>query len=94
VYFDFAMVEGPGGVERLRRKVSAQRVVFGSNFPLYYFESAVLKVREAALPDEEQRAVLEGNAHRLLVNAIATDSPTASMAGKTSPVSLRPAGSN
>lgn len=66
VYFDFAMVEGPGGVGRLRQKVSVRRVLFGSHFPLYYFESTALKVREAALPQEEEKAICEGNARRLL----------------------------
>ena len=66
VYFDISMVEGVGGVSRLAQKTSVQRVVFGSNFPLYYFESAMLKVRESAFTESAKQAVLEGNARRLL----------------------------
>lgn len=66
VYFDISMVEGVGGVARLAEKVSVQRVLFGSNFPLYYLESAWLKVRESGFTDTEKRSVLEENARRLL----------------------------
>ena len=66
VYFDFAMVERLRGVATLARQVSAARVVFGSHFPLFYLESAALKIREADLSEEDTRAILEGNARRLL----------------------------
>ncbi|MBZ5594329.1 MAG: amidohydrolase family protein [Acidobacteriia bacterium] len=66
VSFDISMVEGVGGVARLARKISIQRVLFGSHYPLFYFESALLKVRESEFTDTERRAVLEENARRLL----------------------------
>jgi predicted TIM-barrel fold metal-dependent hydrolase len=66
VYFDIAMVEGVGGVGRLAQKISIQRVLFGSHFPLFYFESPLLKVIEAGLTVAETRALLEENARRLL----------------------------
>jgi len=66
VYFDISMVEGVGGVARLAQKISAQRVLFGSNYPLFYFESAMLKVRESGFTDTERQAILEENARRLL----------------------------
>jgi len=66
VYFDFAMVEGVGGVARLIAETSPSRVVFGSHYPFFYFESALLKVREAGLPEDQTQAVLEGYARRLL----------------------------
>lgn len=66
VYFDISMVESVGGVARLARKVSAQHVLFGSNYPLFYFESALLKVREAGFTEAETRAILDENALRLL----------------------------
>lgn len=65
-WFDFCMVEGVGGVARLVRELSADRVLFSSNYPLYYFESAMLKVREAGFTDAERSAILEGNARKLL----------------------------
>ena len=66
VHFDISMVEGVGGVARLARKISIQRVLFGSHYPLFYFESARLKVREAGFTDAESQAVLEENAGRLI----------------------------
>jgi len=66
VYMDFAMVENPGGVARLLKTVPAERVFFGSNFPLFYLESALLKVREAGLAPAEEEGVCGRNARRFL----------------------------
>lgn len=66
VYVDFAMTENPGGVGRLLKTVPPERVLFGSNFPLFYLESSLLKVREAGLTSTEEEAVSRGNARRLL----------------------------
>jgi len=66
VYFDIAMVEAVAGVGRLASEVSPGRVVFGSHFPFYYLDSAILKTVEAALPEDQLKAVVEGNARALL----------------------------
>ena len=66
VSFDIATVEGVGGVARFAADVSPKRVLFGSHFPFFYFESAVLKMKEAALPEADAHAVLEGNAGALI----------------------------
>lgn len=66
VYFDISMLEGLNVVSRLIAAVSAERVLFGSHFPLYYFESAVLKVREAGLTQAQTKLIFEQNAQRLL----------------------------
>ena len=66
VYFDFAMVEGVGGVARLMQNVSPERVLFGSNYPLFYFESALLKVQESGLTEAQKKVIFEDNARRLL----------------------------
>jgi predicted TIM-barrel fold metal-dependent hydrolase len=66
VYFDIAMVEGVGGVGVLASEVSSQRVVFGSHFPLFYFQSAALKIKEAGFSAADEKAILEDNARRLL----------------------------
>jgi predicted TIM-barrel fold metal-dependent hydrolase len=66
VYFDISMVEGVGGVARLAKSISAQRVLFGSHYPLFYFDSALLKVKESGFTEEERALVLEENARRLL----------------------------
>ena len=51
---------------RLVEQTSPSRVVFGSHYPFFYFESSFLKVREAGLPDDQAKAVFEGNARALL----------------------------
>jgi len=66
IYFDFANLDYIGCVAQLVKETSLSRVVLGSHYPFYYFESAFLKVREAGLPDNEANAILEGNARRLL----------------------------
>ena len=67
-YFDISMVEGVGGVARLAQKISVRRVLFGSHYPLFYFESALLKVREAGLTETERQAVLEENARGMVAS--------------------------
>jgi uncharacterized protein len=66
VHFDFAMAERIGAVSRLAGLVSFSRLLFGSNSPLFYFESALLKVKESGLTPEQSDAVLTGNATRLI----------------------------
>ena len=66
IYFDIARIEGIGGVARLINQTSLARVVLGSHYPFFYFESSFLKVREAGLPPDQAQAVLEGNARALL----------------------------
>ena len=67
-HFDISMVEGVGGVARLAQKISVRRVLFGSHYPLFYFESALLKVREAGLTETERQAVLEENARGMVAS--------------------------
>ena len=66
VCFDISMVEGIEGVARLLERVSPERVLFGSHYPFFYFEAALLKMKESGLPDDQQKAVFEGNARRML----------------------------
>lgn len=66
VYFDIAMKEGVGGVARLIAETSPSRVVFGSHYPFFYFESALLKIQGAGLPEDQAKAILESNARALL----------------------------
>lgn len=65
-HFDIAMNEGVGGLERLIALTSPSRIFFGSHSPIFYFESALLKVREALLPHDQESAILQKNAQALL----------------------------
>jgi uncharacterized protein len=66
VYFDLAMVERVGGVARLAELVTWPRVLFGSHYPFFYFESALLKLQETGMTQVQTKMVCEGNARRLL----------------------------
>ncbi len=65
-WFDIATVEGVGGVANLLKQIPAERVVFGSYAPFFYFESALLKLKESALNEADLNAIQAGNASRLL----------------------------
>jgi uncharacterized protein len=65
-YCDISMVESVAGVARLTERVSPQKVLFGSYYPFFYFESALFKMRESGLPDSVKTEIEEGNARRLL----------------------------
>jgi predicted TIM-barrel fold metal-dependent hydrolase len=69
VYFDIAMVERVGGVAQLAADISPERVVFGSHFPLFYFQSAVLKVKEAGFSAANAKTITEDNARSVLTAA-------------------------
>jgi uncharacterized protein len=64
VFFDIATVEGVGGVGNLLKQVPADRVVFGSYAPFFYFESALLKLKESPLTDPQLTAIRADNAQR------------------------------
>ena len=66
VSMDISMVEGVGGLARLVRQVPLSRVLFGSYYPFFYFESAVLKVQESGLEEASQKAICTENGRRLV----------------------------
>jgi len=66
VWLDFAMIEGVGGVENLLKTWPLERVVFGSFAPVFYWESARLKMQESALNAAQVQAVQSQNAASLL----------------------------
>lgn len=66
VWFDIAMLESVAGVAKLIQQVSPERVLFGSHSPLFYFESAELKLVESGLPESVLQQIRTTNATTLL----------------------------
>lgn len=64
--FDIAMLEGAAGIEALLREMPLERLCFGSYAPVFYFESAELKLRESVLDDRQLAAIARENAARWL----------------------------
>jgi len=65
VCVEISMLEGVGGIASLLGHVAAQRILFGSHAPLFYFESALLKLKESPLSEEQLKAIRRTNAQRL-----------------------------
>jgi len=66
VYFEIAMLEGVGGIEKLLKKVPLRRVLFGSHFPFFNFDAALLKLKESELGWFQLKAICEDNPQTLL----------------------------
>jgi predicted TIM-barrel fold metal-dependent hydrolase len=62
VTFDISMLEGVEGISRLIKAVGLDRILFGSYYPFFYFESALLKLQESPQAHGELEAVAGGNA--------------------------------
>jgi predicted TIM-barrel fold metal-dependent hydrolase len=73
VWFEISMLEGVGGLERLVERVPVERLLFGSYFPFFVHESALLKLRESDLGEFRERAIRFGNAERVLTSGVSTD---------------------
>jgi predicted TIM-barrel fold metal-dependent hydrolase len=67
VYFEIATLEGVAGIARVLEQIPINRLLFGSHFPLFILESAVLKLRESELTAAQVKAITRANAQRLLV---------------------------
>jgi predicted TIM-barrel fold metal-dependent hydrolase len=65
VYVEISMIEGVGGVASLLGTLPADRILFGSHAPLFYFESAELKLLESPLSPAQVNAIARANADRL-----------------------------
>lgn len=66
VWLDFAMIEGVGGVENLLKIWPLDRLVFGSFAPVFYRDSARLKMQESELNESQMQAIRWRNSSTLL----------------------------
>ncbi|HSI13134.1 MAG TPA: hypothetical protein VK961_13875 [Chthoniobacter sp.] len=66
VLLDTAMVEGIAGIESVLEEFPVAQLCFGSYAPVFYPESAKLKLRESDLSDVQLDAITQGNAQRFL----------------------------
>ena len=66
VNVEISMVESVAGVARLVHDIPLTRVLFGSYYPFYDLESALLKMQESGLDEVSQKALCEDNARRLM----------------------------
>lgn len=66
LYIETSRLMQPDGYETAVAEVGAERLVFGSGAPLYYFASALLPLLHSALPDDDKRKVLVDNLRRIV----------------------------
>jgi uncharacterized protein len=66
VFFEISTREGAAGVATLADQPPIDRILFGSHAPFFYFESAVLKLKESGLPEAQLEKIRIENAKRLL----------------------------
>jgi predicted TIM-barrel fold metal-dependent hydrolase len=55
-----------GWVEQLCETLGPSRLIVGTGAPLHYHRGVLMCLEEAPIPDEARRAILQGNAAKLL----------------------------
>jgi uncharacterized protein len=66
VYFDLSMLEGMAGVQQWISRFSSDWLLFGSHYPFFVLESALLKLQESELTAQQRAAIGRGNAERCI----------------------------
>jgi uncharacterized protein len=66
VSFEIATLEGVDRIAKLVDRIGSNRCLFGSHFPLFYLESATLKLRETKLARDVIAQIVRSNAQRVL----------------------------
>lgn len=66
VYSDIAQLEATEGVAKLLKVMPAERILFGSYSPMFYFDAARLKLIESLLTAEQEQAIRFATAQSLL----------------------------
>jgi len=77
VFVEISHAEQVGSVSRLLQQFPVEQVLFGSHAPLLYPTSAIFKLRESDLNDEQLAAIANGNARRIMPAARTASPPTA-----------------
>ncbi len=70
VYFELSHLEGVGGLENWAKEVPVERILFGSYFPFFNLEAALLKFQESQLGGFATSAIQSGNAQRMLTASL------------------------
>lgn len=66
VWFDISNLESVGGVKKILDQAPLDKILFGSHAPFFIFESALLKLRESDLTEEQLEAIGVTSARKLL----------------------------
>lgn len=66
LYIDTAMLEGLGAISQLLTSIPLEKILFGSNAPLFYFQAAILKLTESDLDRWQIKSIQQGSAQQLL----------------------------
>ena len=66
VRFEIATLESVAGVGKMIAEIEPTSLLFGSHAPFFYFESALLKLKESPLSDAQLAAVSAENARAFL----------------------------
>ncbi|MGQ9505567.1 MAG: amidohydrolase family protein [Thermogutta sp.] len=72
VYVDLGMLEGMAALERLLTTIPAERICFGSFTPIFYLESALLKLVESRLDASRIEAICFRNSEEFLAGSLKT----------------------
>ncbi len=70
VWFDISNLESVGGIAKILDQAPLDKILFGSHAPFFILESALLKLRESDLTEEQLEAVAESNARKLLAGRV------------------------
>lgn len=60
------MLNTPDGIELICDEVGPERLLFGSNYPITYFEGPKISIEKAEIPASHRRKILGGNARRIM----------------------------
>lgn len=66
LHFDISNIETMGCLAPVLELLAAERLLFGTNFPLFNAQANVDKLAKSGISDAARQAIAEGNARRLL----------------------------